>query len=182
MPNVIAINHVQSAERRRVEQFIEEKFAKQYQATITQHYPTFMSVRDENDTILAAVGFRFAANSDLFLEQYLDQPIEQALATQQVAPVLRQDIVEMGSLAATTRGASIFLFMTLNAWLKQQGYTTAAVTATHSLQRFFSRLQLDFVHLGSADPQRLPNAGQQWGSYCEQLVAKADELLKDHYC
>lgn len=191
VPSVIAITQAYSAERRRVERFIESTFSTRYHAKISEHYPILMSVRDANDTILAALGFRSADNNILFLEQYLDDPIEQVLTEHLSQPILRHDIIEVGNLAATTNGASIFLFISLNTWLKQQGYKTATVTATQGLKRFFSMLKLDFVQLGSAESQRVPNAEKQWGSYYQkkpqilagsivQTEARMHEILNVH--
>jgi hypothetical protein len=192
VPSVITITQAHSAERRRVERFIESTYSAHYSAKISEHYPILMSVRDANDTILAALGFRPADKNELFLEQYLDTSIEQVLTEHLLQPVFRHDIIEVGNLSATTSGASIFLFISLNAWLKQHGYKTVVVTATQGLKRFFSMLKLDYVQLGSAESQRVPNATKQWGSYYQkkpqilagsimQTEARMHEMLNVHF-
>jgi len=165
IPTVITITQQLSKERCRVEKFIETQFAESYGATITQHYPMLMSVQDAEGNILAALGFRLAQDEPLFLEQYLDNSIEDSLNEHFEQVISRKQVVEIGSLASSTSGASIFLFITLNAWLDQQGYKMATITATRRLMRFFSMLKLDFVQLEQADPKRLPNHGKDWGTY-----------------
>lgn len=165
IPRVISITHLYSAERCRVEKFIEAEFAKSYDACITQHYPMLMSVQDDKGNILAALGFRPAQDEHLFLEQYIDTSIESSLSAHFEKEISREQVVEIGSLASTTSGASIFLFIALNAWLDQQGYTVATITATRRLKRFFSMLELDFIQLEQADPDRLPDHGKDWGTY-----------------
>jgi len=165
IPRVISITHLYSEERFSVENFIETEFAASYSACITQHYPMLMSVQDDKGNILAALGFRSAENSTLFLEQYLDNSIESSLNKHFEKTVSRKEIVEIGSLTSTTPGASIFLFIALNAWLEQQGYKIATITATRKLMRFFSMLMLDFIQLEHADPNRLPDRGKNWGTY-----------------
>jgi hypothetical protein len=167
IPKVISITHLFSEERLKVEKFIEDQFSKSYDASITQHYPMLMSVQDGDGNILAALGFRPAQNGALFLEQYLDGSVESVLSDHFDHAICRKDIIEIGSLASTTSGASIFLFIALNAWLEQQGYKMATITATHRLKRFFSMLKLDFVQLDQADPDRLPDHGKNWGNYYE---------------
>ena len=70
VPAVIDITGRFEPDRSRVEQFIKDVYARSYGADINIDYPTLMSVRDEHGTILAAVGFRYAAQESLFLEQY----------------------------------------------------------------------------------------------------------------
>ena len=57
-----------------------------------------MSVRDAGGTILAAVGFRYAKEEPLFLENYTGAPIEQVLRTP------RERIAEIGNLASAGGG------------------------------------------------------------------------------
>ena len=165
IPKVISINQQLSKERRRVEEFIESRYEESFGARIKQHYPILMSVHDEQGNILAALGFRLAQHDTLFLEHYFDNSIEEQLSCQLQQTVARKDIVEIGNLASTKTGASIFLFIALNAWLEQQGFSFATITATHQLKRFFTTLKLDFIELVEADPARLANQAQHWGTY-----------------
>lgn len=191
IPKVISITHLYSEERLKVEKFIEAQFSKSYDANIKRHFPMLMSVQDGDSNILAALGFRPAQNEALFLEQYLDGSVENVLSDHFGHDIARKDIVEIGSLASTTSGASIFLFIALNAWLEQQGYKMAIITATHHLKRFFSTLKLDFIQLDQADPDRLPDQGKSWGNYYEtcprvlagsisQTQSRMNKMLKFH--
>lgn len=166
-PHVISIAGYFSPERKRVEQFIEEKFAQAYNATIRTHYPILMSVRDENDTILGALGFRYAKEEPLFLEQYLTEHIEQAHSRTTGISLPRADFVESGNLASLGNGASIFLFTAMHAYLLQNGFTTICVTATDFLHRYFLKLGLKPNVLAAADQSLLPDHGESWGSYYE---------------
>jgi len=74
------LNDPHPEERLRVEAFVEATYARAYGSRISAHYPTLMSVQDHTGRIYAVVGFRFARESALFLEQYLDQPVETAIA------------------------------------------------------------------------------------------------------
>ena len=186
-PKVIAITSLYSPERRRVERFLEREFRQAYDATITEHYPILMSVQDEEGTILGALGFRYADESDLFLEQYLDNPIESVLAKVSNKPQARAGVVEVGSLASHGNGASVFLFTALTAYLSQQGKQYIAVTATDFLHRYFTRLGVEQLLLGHADETRLPDDGACWGSYYQTQprilagqIAPAYKKLQQH--
>jgi hypothetical protein len=166
-PKVIAITSLYSPERRRVERFLEREFRRAYNASIGEHYPILMSVQDDDGNILGALGFRDAGDEPLFLEQYLDEPIEVAITQAHDTVSSRREIVEVGNLASQATGASIFLFTALTAYLAQQGKKYITVTATDFLHRYFTRLGIDPAILGHADQSRLPDNGSSWGSYYE---------------
>ncbi len=154
-------------ERRRVEAFVEATFARAYGSRICAHYPTLMSVQDETGRIYAVAGFRFARESALFLEQYLDQPVEAALGRVKGEAPSRNAIAEIGNLASDGRGASLFLFLSLAGHLRDAGCEYAVATTTRELRGIFARTGFPIAELGRADPARLPDAGQSWGAYYE---------------
>jgi len=159
-PTLVAITHHFAPERKRVEALIRHVYAQTYGGDIAITYPTLMSLRDADDRILAGVGFRPAASGPLFLETYLDQPVEQLIP----GTPDRSAVVEIGNLAAAEPGASYLLFMALAAYLHDQGFEKAVVTATRPLRRLFRHIGFDAVELGRAQAGRIGNAGA-WGSY-----------------
>lgn len=58
VPSVINITGLLQPERARVEDFIKAIYKQSYGADIEIHYPILMSVRNADNDILAAVGFR----------------------------------------------------------------------------------------------------------------------------
>ncbi len=160
-PAVVAITHHFAPERRRVEAMIRHTYAQTYGGDIAVTYPMLMSLRDADDRILAGVGFRPAATGRLFLETYLDQPVEALIPG--AAP--REAIVEIGNLAAAETGASYLLFMAMAAYLHGQGFEKAVVTATRPLRRLFRCIGFDTQELGRATPDRIGPAAAAWGSY-----------------
>jgi hypothetical protein len=164
------------AGRRRVEKFIENIYSCHYGSVITEHFPTLMSVYDRRGRILAAVGVRMAADERLFLEQYLDRPIESALAAVSMQPIERARIIEIGNLACAGKGASVFLFIALAAYLRELRQAYAVVTATAGLRWILTSFGIRFVHLAAARSSALADGGSSWGSYytCDpQIIALA---------
>lgn len=153
------------AERRRVEAFIETSYLSAYGSYIGRHYPTLMSVQDEAGQIYAVVGFRLAGDEPLFLEQYLDGPVEATLSDAISATVTRPEIVEIGNLASNGRGATIFLFAAMARHLMTLGAHFAVATATEELRGVFSKAGLGAMRLATADPDRLLDHGVSWGAY-----------------
>ena len=158
-PSTVSIVAAFSKDRDAVENFITDIYARSYGAHIHVHYPILMSVRDEHGQILAATGFRSAVNETLFLEQYLDAPVEQTLDSQ------RAQIVEIGNLASDGGGASLYLFAALAAYLNYQGFTQAVATSTDFLERRFRQMGLQPKRHAKADPSLLLCDGENWGTY-----------------
>ncbi len=165
VPSSISVTTSCRPDRERVERFIERRYEECYGSTIQRHYPTLMSVRDESDRIIAAVGARLAADEKLFLEAYLARPVETALRDATGKAVARDRIVEIGNLVSAGRGASVFLFIALAAYLRHQSLDYAVVTATKSLRRSFSLFGLGALELATARPELLADRGASWGSY-----------------
>ena len=167
-PVVISLTRHFLPERRRVEAFIEKTYAEKYGAQVHNHYPYLMSARDASGHILAAIGFRFACDESLFLEQYLDRPVEAEISNHLCTSVARGRIAELGSLASRGHGATFFLFMVLANYLHANGLEYAAITGTRALQRFFGHLGLDPRLLADAGKNRLPDGGKSWGRYYDK--------------
>lgn len=161
-PKVISIHQHFRPERERVEAYIEATYAEAFHGRIRAHYPTLMSVQDAQGQIHAAVGFRLAGDGPLFLERYLDEPIERVL------DAARADIAEIGNLASASAGASLFLFMALARHLHQLGCDHAVATATRQLRRTFGRVGFPTRTLINADPARLGAEAKDWGGYYER--------------
>lgn len=106
-----------------------------------------------------------APGQPLFLERYLDQPIEQRLATRHGAAVPRETIVEVGNLAVGGRASARLLIVALTDLLVAQGFQWVVFTGTAMLLSSFTRLGLCPLPLGPADPQRMGAELADWGNY-----------------
>ncbi len=154
----------QSAQRIWVEQFIKTSFAHHYQANVTYFLPYLLATIAEGD-ITGAIGFQRAQDQALFLEQYLDAPIEDEIFQVCGELVKRQDIVEIGNLTSIHPGTSHLLFVLVIAILAEAGYEWAVFTATRQVKKILRRLGIDTLSLCEAKPELLPDGGSSWGSY-----------------
>jgi hypothetical protein len=158
-PTMVSILPAFAKDRRAVEDFIADIYARSYGAKISIRYPTLMSVQDESGRILAALGFRNAGEGPLFLEQYLAKPVEHILN------VPRHAVTEIGSLASAGGGASLFLFAALSTYLHGQGQDYAVATGTNYLEKRLRTLGLKPLKLAPADPALLLEGDEDWGTY-----------------
>ncbi len=151
--------------RERLEFFIRERFAEHYGAHIQHFMPCLLGLDDEQETLRAAVGVRNAAQGVLFLERYLDVPIEEAIAQRSGRSIARDEIVEVGNLGALEAGHARLLIIAMTHFLVSQGFRWVTFTGTLSLLNSFQRLGLSPISLGLADPQRMGADLADWGSY-----------------
>lgn len=162
---VMATHTVAGSPRRmEAEAFIRDIFARHYSADVASFAPNLMLI-ERNEEIIAATGWRPASSETLFLERYLDMPIEQAMAELADQPVQRERIAEVGNLAGEKPGSSLQVVVELSAHLNRLGYEWVVFTATSELIRIFTRLGLPLLALAPADPARLGDEAAGWGSY-----------------
>ena len=154
-----------SAGREKVENYVADQFSAIYNAKISSFMPYLITMNCEGG-ISATAGMRPADQQPLFLEQYLGQPIEQALSEQSTTPVSRQHIVEIGNLAATRRGSSQLLFLLLTGLLDHTQFEWIVFTGNQQIAKSLQRLGVELHNLGDADPEQLSlDKKSDWGSY-----------------
>lgn len=159
-----------SPDRQAVERFVAAVYRDRFGADVSAFAPVLVSRRGPDGTFWAAAGYRPANAGALFLERYLDAPVEHALG----AP--RSQIVEVGHLAACRAGEGRRLILQLGPWLARNGFRWAVSTMTEELRHLFRRLGVAQRALGVADPGRLGDAATGWGRYYEHhpiVVASA---------
>lgn len=158
----------QDPERSEVEAFIRGVFARRHGARLRHFAPQLVSLRIDGE-LVAAAGYRCAADGPLFLERYLDLPVEQGLCLADGAVPPRQQIVEVGHLAAGRAGEGRRLILQLGPHLAALGHRWVVGTLTDELRSLFTRLGIEAKALGIADPARLGDAQAvaDWGRYYE---------------
>lgn len=161
----VAIHQRGNGGREELERYIHDVFAHGYGAEIKYFLPQLMSLCDEQGELLAALGIRDGNSEPLFLEIYLDEPVEQRLATVAGIAVQRDGIVEIGNLASSRSGAARWLFLALAAYLHGRGTQWAIYTAAPFLKNTFLKLGFNLHILASADKTRLGDDAGDWGSY-----------------
>ena len=153
------------ADRASLEAFIAESYARAYGASIGYYADHLVGVRDRDRAWQAGLGYTLAADQRLFVEQYLDEPVEDAIGSILNVPIARRQIVEVGNLAASAAGAARQVIVGMTRLLHELGRTWVVFTSTRALLNSFARLEIATIPLAPADPSRLPDAGKSWGSY-----------------
>jgi len=158
------------AARLDVERFIRQSFARSHGADVRYFLPRLLSLHreDEDASLLAAFGTRPAESGRLFLESYLDRPIETVLSDRLGKTIPRGQVVEVGNLAARP-GSTRLMIAALTALLHGEGFRWVVFTGAPRLHNSFLRMGLEPLILGPAGKERLPAADREgWGSYYDQ--------------
>jgi len=161
--------------RAEVEAFIHAVFKRAYDAEITLFMPHLVALRDRDGILMAAFGWKKATDGPLFLERYLDEPIESLISRRLDKHITRDQITKIGNLAvANPRNAGVLIAHVIQHSL-DIGIEWCVATAHHSLQNGLIKGGRDVFPLFPADKSRLPLEEQaKWGSYYQhqpQVIA-----------
>jgi hypothetical protein len=163
---VIDVLHADHAERAQVIECIKQTFRRVYAAEPNTFMPHFIRVRDQQCNYKAIIGYRDAEHQRLFLEAYLDEPIETVISHHVGEQVERASIVEVGNLAEAEAGDARLAIIAATAFLHTAGYRWVVFTGVSRLRNAFRRLGLEPKELVEADDSRLSEAERKaWGTY-----------------
>jgi len=162
----LEILHEGDPERQEAIEIVSAVFNKAYGAELKTFMPHFIRVTDWDGKYKAVMGYRDAEHHKLFLETYLDAPIEQLISRYLGFEVDRGSIVEVGNLAENQPGDARLAIIAATAYLRTAGYRWVVFTGVSKLRNAFRRLGLEPAELMEADKARLPeDERRRWGSY-----------------
>jgi hypothetical protein len=152
--------------RAAAEALVAEVFRCEYGAAIPQLPDLMIAVVDGAGQPQCVASLRDCSDG-FFSEQYLDRPVEAAIAAASGQSVEREDILELCALAAARPGGLLSLMRGFASLGLRSGYRWGLFTATQRLRTMTARMGLSLVDLGPARPERIADA-ERWGSYYQQ--------------
>ncbi|MBC3437848.1 thermostable hemolysin [Pseudomonas sp. BW16M2] len=161
----LTLHDPETSGRAAVEQFIHARFACVHHADVHHYLPQLLGLHDRHGRLIAAAGLRLAVAAPLFLERYLDMPLEHAVAAVAGSPVPREQLVEVGNLAALSAGNARIMIIAVTWLLAARGLHWVAFTGAATLLNSFRRLGLEPTLVAQADPRRIDDDSGTWGSY-----------------
>jgi hypothetical protein len=162
----LCVHGPDDAGRAEVQAFVGRVFAERYGARLTAFAPVLVSLSDDAG-LVAAAGYRPAYGGALFLERYLEAPVESLLEQRLGYAAARAGIVEVGHLAAARAGEGRRLIARLGPHLAALGFQWVVGTLTEELRQLFVRIGVAPLALGRADAQALGDEAHAWGRYYE---------------
>jgi hypothetical protein len=168
----------QSAEQ----SFLHGRYSTVFGAELSTGFETYMDCCAASRS-RAALGYRRAGAEPLFLEAYLDAPVEQLAGAALGRTVIRDQMVEIGNFAADNGHVMIQLWGAAANDLAGQG-EVAVATLTRPLRRMFARIGVPLVELAPAQRERLGSDAQTWGCYydldprvCVSIIADGQRAI-----
>jgi hypothetical protein len=154
-----------ASDRAELERFVASAFRAKHGAAVNTFLPNLLGLRSSQGQLQSVAGFRAAAEDALFLEQYLDGPVEQVLSGHLRQPVRRDEIAEIGNLASTGCRQARYLVSLLPNYLLDRGHTWVVFTATSLVRGILESVGAALIELAPADPARLAGGQSEWGAY-----------------
>jgi hypothetical protein len=156
------------AGRETLQAFIHACFKLRHEADLVHYLPELIGLQDSQGQLRAAAGLHVAGQQKLFLEHYLDSPLESVVARFSAVPVAREHLVEVGNLASLCAGSARLIIIAVTWLLAMRGLQWVAFTGGPGLLNSFHRLGLQPQVIAVADPARLGAEQARWGRYYQQ--------------
>jgi len=156
--------------------YIQAAYSQEFNARIPHFLPCLLGLYRADGLLVGACGLKLAGSERLYLEQYLDQPIEAAIETRLGSPARRDRIVEVGNLACSEPGNARLMFAALCRLLCDNALDYVVFTGTAKLRNSFARLRLNPVELALAEAHQVGEDASAWGEYyrCQPRVMAGD--------
>ncbi len=152
-------------ERAELEGFLRSRYRAIHGAEIANFFPVLLALRDADGRLQGVAGYRPAAGHRLFLEQYLERPVDQILSDRLGWPVRRADLAEIGNFAALGCRRGERLVELLIEFLDRQGHLWAAFTGTRTIRLMMKHMGIPLHELAMARRQQLRRSAENWGNY-----------------
>jgi hypothetical protein len=153
------------ARRAEAEAFVRGRFLRSHGAQINTFMPTLLLLTDPGDGLAAVAGFRCALDEPLFLEKYLDAPIEQALSSQTRVRARRAEIIEVGNFAAIDSRRAKILMSFMPVFFLGCSARWIVFTATTAIRGILAVMGGRCIELAGADGACVAGGTDEWGRY-----------------
>jgi hypothetical protein len=177
-----------SLARPALQRYIAQQFARVHQAHVTRFMPLLLQMHPHRATAIhnspvvhggsavhegcadaaatqGVVGLNPGCSGEMFLELYLDSPIEQSVAGVVGQPIDRASLIEIGNLAVSQRGSGLLLFVIMTCALQAAGYQWMVFTATREVEKLIRRLGYVPTCVATASAAKLGDEAHAWGRY-----------------
>lgn len=165
----------ESFQRKDAEAFIHRIFQEVHGANVKYFMPQMICLRDSRDQLLAVAGMRSAKEDVLFLERYLNSPVEELIADLTKISVKRHQIVEIGNLAVERPSFTRLLMAALSAHLYSTDTEWIVFSALPVVRNAVAKTNHEMFVLADATLEKIaPEDRADWGSYYDhhpQVIA-----------
>lgn len=167
LPGRFRIETCESDGPRRVEaeRYVRARFRRTHGAVICTFMPTLLLLTRDDGALGGVAGCRTAGQEPLFLERYLERPIEDMIAQRSGMRAKRSQVVEAGNFACRDAQTARAFMSLLPRYLMERQHLWIAFTATVSIRRILRSLGAGCTELGRAYDACVRGGDDRWGSY-----------------
>lgn len=151
--------------RVRVEHYIQNIFHKHYKASVNDFHPLLITIENQHNEIIAALGLRFADHQRLVAEEYSEKDISHLFSEKLDIHSERKHMIEIGNLASSHSGYARFLFVAMTRILADWHFQWLTFTAVPSVINVFKKLKLNPIEVCNAHLNNLKTSCSDWGEY-----------------
>ena len=128
-----------------VEQYIAESYAQHFSASLMSLMPILVCANRPGQAAHLFFGIRSAGKQSLYLENYLNEPVEQALmgavqAKFDSRPIDRNAILEIGNMVISDTSSIQDDLTSIALFCHEMGYQHVVCTATRMLRLIFLKI------------------------------------------
>jgi hypothetical protein len=152
--------------RSSLEARVRSGFGQHFNACIEGFMPD-LAVYEHATGASGVIGIRSAGDEPLFLESYLDLPVETVIQLTSGDCADRGEIVEVGQFVVDDRDIVADFFRDLVPFLQSQGFKWVCFTGTNRIRALLARIGFAGFPVTLATESRLFDAKNRWGSYYE---------------
>lgn len=152
-------------ERGQAEEFVRRAFARKHGAHIESFMPSLVVLTGSDGRLRAVAGCRSADAQPLFLERYLEQPIEVVIAAQWGRRARRSQIVEVGNFACSSSRLAAGFMLQLSRFLLERGFLWVTFTATIAVRDILTEMDVGCVELAEARAGSVQGGADDWNRY-----------------
>lgn len=147
-------------EYNKVEAFINKSFKKKY-STEAKFVPSILISLNYNKRIFEVLGMGLAESGPLFLEQYLQYPIEQEIGFFYKTAIKRESIAEMGTVISFCRSTKQLLLILLINYLYKTNREWLVLLSNSEIENTLKRMHFTTVPFSDESIKKK----EQWAGY-----------------
>jgi hypothetical protein len=155
--------------RSQVEDFIQLSYHNHFAANLRSFFPLILAVSKVSDnSLIGALGVRYADETQLFSECYLSNPIENMIVAHEkgeVKCINRRRIIELGNFVVRKTSDIKTVIPFIGKFIKSLDVEWAVYTLTRPIKAHFEKLGIELNFLNHAEASSVNDAANNWGSY-----------------
>ncbi len=157
---------------------IRSGFGTHFRACVAEYMPRFAYYQHLHGGT-GVIGMRDASEESLYLESYLDSPVDEVIQRAADCAVSRAQIVEVGQFVVDDRGIVQDFFEDLVPFLASQGFEWVCFTGTDRIRAVLNRVGFSGLPVAAANQELVRNKPDRWGTYYEHdpvvIIGKLDD-------